>query len=334
MKILLGVILAAALAWSGYWYFGARTVENGLTDWLEQRQQDGWAVNADDVQTNGFPNRFDTTITNIDLADPETGVAWRAPFFQILALSYKPHHVIAVWPDRQTIATPYQTTSITSQDMRGSLVFAPGIDLLLDRATIELGATGLSSTSGWRASLASGQLALRQKPATTNTYDLAIEARDLKLPIAVSQSLSNKRLISDSVETLKLSATATFDAPWDRSAIEVRRPQPTRIDLDLAQATWGELDLQAAGKVKLDKSGVLDGEITIKATNWREILQVARATGAIPDSVYSLLEKGLSTLARFSGNSKTIDVPLQFRNGKTTLGGVLPLGPAPQIILR
>lgn len=334
MRSLLALVLFMGLGWSGYWFLGAQAKERAIAGWLEERRAEGWVVETGAIVTRGFPNRFDTTIENIELADPETGVAWSAPFFQILALSYRPHHVIAVWPERQTIATPYQTLTLTSGGLRGSLEFVPGLDLRLDRGIVEFDRAGLVSTLGWQASAQAGQLAVRQTPVRDNTYDLSFRAADLVLPGRLKDALAREGLVDEDLAALDLAATVTFDEPWDRRAIEDRRPQPRRIDLDLARATWGELDLRLAGELRIDGRGRPDGEITVKATNWREILTLAEASGALAPQVADLMERGLTTVARLSGNPDTIDVPLGFDDGRITLGGLLPLGEAPRLILR
>lgn len=334
MRILLAVIFLAAAGWAGYWAVGSRGLERGLTAWFDARAAEGWAVHVGEIDTVGFPNRFDTTLSDLELADPETGLAWSAPFFQILALSYRPHHVIAVWPDQQRVSTPNQKIDITSETLRGSVVFVPGPALALDRATVEFSTIGLSSTADWRAALGGGQLALRQTPLIENTYDIAFEARDLTLPTRFNEMLAQTGLTSDTAQGLRLEASVEFDRPWDRFAIEDSRPQPVAIDLRLARATWGELDLKLAGELQMDGRGRPSGEITVKATNWREMLDLAAQSGALPESLRGLVERGFETLAGLSGNPKTLDIPLAFRDGQVVLGGLLPLGPAPVLRLR
>lgn len=334
MRIILAVIILATVAWCGYWVIGARSIEASVGRWIEERAQDGWVVSNSGILTGGFPYRFDTSISDLELADPDSGLAWSAPLFQILALSYQPGHVIAFWPDRQMVATPDQKITVTSANMRGSLSFANMNDLLLDRATIEFDTVGLASTLGWNAALDHGQLALRRSPGAENGYDIAFETRNLTVPGAVSETLVQRGLASDRIEALTLSATVFFDAPWDRAAIEDRRPQPRHVKLDLAQLSWGQLDLKLAGTLDIDDTGIPSGEITVKATNWHDMLDLARQTGFVPEAIYPLVESGLKALARLSGNPKTIDAPLRFRNGQILLGGLLPLGPAPRLLLR
>lgn len=335
MRILLAMILVAAAGWAGYWFFGAQSIERGLRGWLDARAADGWVVSVDDLRTAGFPNRFDTTLDRIELADPATGWAWRAPFFQVLALSYRPHHLIAVWPDGQTLATPLQRIDIASDPMRGSLVFAGGSAFTLDRATITASDVALASTGGWQATMADSQLAIRRTPARAgHSYDIAFSATDLALPDGVAARLGQGALVGDTVQRLSVDAQVVFDAPWDRRAIEQRRPQPRRIDLTLARASWGGLDLRVAGTLDVDDTGIPSGSITVKATNWRDMLAMAQAAGLIPANLGRLVEGGLAQIARMNGNPDTIDVPLRFADGRISLGGVLPLGPAPRLVLR
>lgn len=334
MRILLAVILVSALAWSGYWFLGAQTVERGLSAWLDQRAEEGWIAEYASLDTAGYPNRFDTTITELELADPETGVAWTTPFFQILQLSYRPHHVIAVWPDAQRVSTPNQNIEVTSDVFRGSIEFVPGPALALSETTVEMGALSLVSSADWTGALETGQLSLRATPAAVNSYDVYFASRNLTLPERVRRMAAQSDLVGDVAETLAVTATVRFTAPWDRRAIEVARPQVTHIDLDLAQGTWGELDLRFAGELDVDALGVPTGEITVKATNWREMLGLAQQAGWIPANLAPLLEGGLNMVARLSGNPESIDAPLVFSDGNVTLAGLLPLGPAPLIVLR
>lgn len=333
MRILLAIILAAALGWSGYWYWGQRSVENSLENWFAARQAEGWLVEVGGIETIGFPNRFDTTLSELELADPETGWAWSAPFLKIFALSYRPNHIIVAWPDTQSVATPLQTTTVTSDNMRGSVKFRPGIALELDHATIEFDNVGLMSTLDWQMSAKSGQLAVRRTPVSdAYSYDFAINTQEVVLPSRLSDMVRQDG--ESRFGTLDLRATVVFDAPWDRSSIEERRPQPTKIEIDNIEASLDQLKLRLAGDLDIDENGTPSGEIAIKAENWREILALAEAAGAVPQAFAPMLESALQMVARMSGNPDTIDVPLTFRDGRISLAGIVPLGPTPVMRLR
>ena len=76
------------------------------------------------------------------------------------------------------------------------------------------------------------------------------------------------------------------------------------------QATWGQLDLRAAGALDIDSDGQATGQIVVKATNWREMLEIGLAAGAIPARLADTLENGFEALASASGSRGTLDAPL------------------------
>lgn len=334
MRIVLGAVLLAALGWSVYWMLAAASLERGTAAWFAARAAEGWVVDHGPVSVSGFPSRFDLRIETVELADPGTGLAWTAPVFYVHALAYRPRHVIAVWPERQSIATPKERITVTSEDMRASAQVAAGPEIALERAVLQVASLGLVSSAGWSASLAGGQMAMRRADGPAPTYEIAASARDVTLPSRVAQVLSDRGLVSEVAEGASVEARVVFDRPWDRRAVEDRRPQPREIDLTLARATWGALDLRLAGAVQVDAEGVPEGSVTVKAQNWREILALAMAAGVVPEAAGPVLERGLAALAGLSGNPDTIDVPLAVENGRVTVGGVVPLGPAPRLVLR
>ena len=332
MRRLLSLVVLAAILWSGWWVIGSRGLKMGLETWLEARRAEGWVAEASDISVLGFPNRFDATLENPALADPDSGLSWQAPFLQIFALSYRPQHMIVTWPTEQLLTTPLEKLRVTSAKMQGSAVFVPGPDLAIDRLTVVADSFRVSSSNGWWVALPTAQLATRRHEGPEATYDVALDAASARLSQEV-RAIFGQVALPETLEALKLDATLGFDAPWDRFAIERQRPQVTKLDLTLAEAKWGNIHVQAAGALTVDAAGLPTGDISLRATNWREILQIAVATGAVPADLAPTIETGLSLLAGLSGNDKTIDAPLSFRNGRMSLGPV-PLGPAPRLVIR
>ena len=152
-RIMIMAIALAAGGWGGYWMIGSGAQQQSIERWLQNRAQNGWVANYSAVEVRGFPNRFDSTVTDLELADPEYGWSWSAPQFQMLQLSYRPNHVIAVWPDRQVVATPEARVDVASDDMRASIIFEPDTDLALNRATLTLGNVRLNRRDGWTSGI-------------------------------------------------------------------------------------------------------------------------------------------------------------------------------------
>lgn len=325
MRRLIMIAVIATVLWGGYWFVGSFGVDRGLTAWIEDRRDDGWVAEYTSLDVRGFPNRFDTTFEDLELADPDTGLAWSLPFFQILALSYQPNHVIAVWPNQHSISTPAERLDVASAKMQASLVVVPGTDLVLDRATLASEALQVTSSQGWTSGADNLQLATRQVEGAPLTQDIAIEATGVTIAEPMRRALDPLGALPDQVETLRLLTKVTFDAPWDRFSVERARPQPTAIEIDDLTALWGDLELRAAGAVTLDATGRASGEVTVKAVNWKEMLDIAVAAGVLPETTRGAAESALSLLAGLSGRADTIDAPLTLRAGTVFLGP-LPLG--------
>lgn len=334
MRVLLGIVTVGAALWSGYWFIGQNGVTSGFASWFETRRAEGWAAEYTSLETQGFPNRFDTSFENLVLADPETGLAWEAPIFQILALSYKPNHVIAAFPTQQLFATPQEKFQVVAEDMRASIVTGADVSMPLERSTLTASSLAITAESTAETMQAEAlRLAVERLPTGQPTYRLGLAADGLSPALDWRVQLDPAGRLPDAFDALSADITVTFDAPWDLSAIEDARPQPRRIDIKLAEARWGRLELLAAGEVDVDSAGLPKGEIVIKARNWRDILQMAVSSGTLNQGFADTLESGLSLISQMAGNPETLDIPLNFSGGRVRIGPV-PLGAAPVLRLR
>lgn len=331
MRKLLVVIIVAAVAWSAYWFIGAQGHKAAMTKWLDDRRAEGWQVDYSDHQLRGFPNRFDTTLTDLALTDPETGISWQAPFFQILSLSYKPNHLIAVWPDTQVFATPFEKFTLNTNTMRASLIVKPSTSLALDSTQVEMASASITSSDGWTAGFDTLNAAIRNTPGTASTYDAAITIDNLTPGERVRGLIDAGGTLPDMVETLRLDLQAALAAPLDRRALETRRPDITNLDIRDLRGTWGELELRAKGDMEVDNAKP-DGQLAVTARNWRDMLTLAVRSGALPERAASALEIGLGFMANASGNSNSLDATVNFKGGAAFVGP-LPIGPAPRIEL-
>ncbi|MDJ0640076.1 MAG: DUF2125 domain-containing protein [Paracoccaceae bacterium] len=330
MTRLIVVLLVGTLAWMTWWALGKSAYEQGLSAWIDERRAVGWAADVGSMETGGFPNRFDTTITDLRLADPRTGVAWSSPFVQLLSLAYKPHQVIAVVADEHRFSTPLETFDIVHEDARASLFLKPETALGLNSARLTVTQLGLTSTLGWRASLDDGQFAVESVPAAENTYRVGVNVDQLRPADATRRTLDPAGVLPEVIDNMHLDAILAFDRPWDRFAIEERRPQPTRIDLTNLSAEWGTVTFRAAGEVDVDAEGYPNGEITVRAVEWRKLVAMAVSSGVLPVEAAGPLERALELMT--SGRD-TLDATLGLRGGMVRLG-VIPIAPAPRLVIR
>lgn len=333
MRGLIILTLLAGFAWSGWWFIGSSAQEAAINGWMEQQRQAGWTAESDTVSVAGFPNRFDTVLTNLELSDPQAGWKWQAPNFQILSLSYKPNHIIAVWPGTHIITTPNDRTSISGDRIRGSVIFAPETSLALARLQLEIENLLMLGDSGWQATVQEANVAFfaDNTPAVEdNTYNLFVHAKEITPPTNWRNTLIQKNPLPESIPETVLDATMTFDHQWDRFAIEQGVTRLTMLQIRSLRFIWGALELRGAGKIEVNKDGFAEGEFTVQARNWRDLLQLLIATNVLDAKDAQNIESVLGLLAKAAGNPETIEVTLNFRNNNTYVG-FLPIGPAPQI---
>ncbi len=330
MRQLLWAVLIAAAAWSAYWFVGSTAKERALLAWLDDRQAAGWIATTETMKVTGFPNRFDTKITGLELADPSQGWAWSAPNFEIHALSYKPNHIIAIWPHEQSWSTPNGTTKITSQDMRGSVKFVPSTALVLDETTIDIKGLQLKGPD-WSAGLESAIFATRQSAAGENAHDLAFSAKNLAMPPFWQAIVNRAGNLPTVFSDAEIETTMFFDRPWDRFALETHRPLLTSFDLTKLRLLWGELQLDAKGNIKIDAQGYFVGELQLRVKNWQDILQMYVDSGALSVGNADLIRSGLNVVAMLSGDPRTLNAPLTFADGEARIGPVW-IGSAPRLV--
>ena len=127
MRFILWFGLVLGVLWGGYWFVGSSAIRSGATQWFADSAAQGLIAENGGITVSGFPSRFDMTVTTPRLTDLASGWGWKAPFAQILSMTWKPWHVIAVLPQDQEIDGPDQRIALTNSKMSASLRVEPSI---------------------------------------------------------------------------------------------------------------------------------------------------------------------------------------------------------------
>ena len=333
MRGLITLVLVLSLGWSAWWLFGTTAQKTGIETWMEQRREAGWVAEVEEFKVTGFPNRFDSIFTDLSLSNPQAGWTWEAPNFQLLALSYKPNHIIAVWPGRHSYSTRNDTITITSSLFRGSLIFKPDTALSLDRMQLETTDLILAGETDWRASAKEASVAFFAHNAPDlpqNSYDLYIKALEFSPPATWRDTVDEGGVLPETIPEVILDASLTYDNPWDRFAIEQTNPRLTAIQIRDLRFLWGELNLNGKGSININDDGYMEGDFTLQAQKWRELLDVIIAAQLLTPDFATSLDRGISVVAALAGNPDDIEIKLRFNGGLTYIGAI-PIGPAPRV---
>jgi hypothetical protein len=310
------LVLLAGVAWCGYWFIGARTVEGFARDWIAAQSAAGLVAEEQGLDVTGFPNRFDVTLTEPRLADPRAGWGWQAEFLQLFSLSYRPWHVIAAFSPRQTVTLQGQSVTVEAGKLQGSVVVEPGTSLPLQRSTLAGETLRLTPDAGPALQIAGLRFGSEADPGDLSRHRIGLEASGLAMEGGPAAAR---------IELARLDAWVTFSGPIDRQSL-ARPPEMTAIDLREAILNWGDVSAFARGTVATDLAGIATGEITLRLENWSAALDRLVDLGVVPASNLSGLRQIGQVLSLTSGDGRSVELPLKLSPAGVTVGG-FPVAP-------
>lgn len=332
MVRVIGCLVIFTALWSGWWFIVATGVERAVQNWLELRQAEGWQAEAQNITHSGYPATLKLRIDAPQLADPTTGVALEMDRLDLSAPAW--------WPGDVTLDLPETPIRMASHDGPLTLQAEQGQAVLNLHPGPSLQVEAMQATSGlWQIAAPEGALlsgtdfttSMVQDPDTVETYVFDINATALTPGTILRAGLPPDWPLT--FDAFKARMTVTFDTPWDRTALEDRRPQPRVITIEDADIKWGPLRHRASGNLTVDSEGIPDGTLIVKIENWRQALDIAQDNGALAADFRPQAETVLNMLSNLGGDPETLNLTLTFKGGAMAMGPI-PLGPAPRIILR
>lgn len=328
MRRLTIFVLVLAALYSGYWFLGARTVAQTAEAQIADLRAQGWSIAYDDLSVRGFPSRFDTSVTALDLQSPDGQIGYQAPFVQAFALSYQPNKLIAAFPDDQVVMLGGQPLTIQSSGLRASTALAANTALALDQMTVEADEMRINSAS---QTLKFTHLlgAIRASGPLPNSYDAYVNAQNITLPEAIREALAAGDL-PDMMEVASADATVVLDRPIDRHTLPQWERDPGKLrglTLRSLNVTWGPLTFGGNGDIMVDANGIPDGVLTLELQDWQAAFQLAFDTDLVPDNA-RFFATAMGT--NLSGGNTDLSLPIRFQNGNMSIGPY-PVGPAPNL---
>ena len=330
MRKLILLIVVAALLYGGYWFVGRSQIQDRLTEALVQADEGAYDVTYSSLKTRGFPSRFDTTVTDFHFADPATGTEWTAPLFQLLALSYRPNEVIAIFPPEQSFTINGTEIALQTDDMRASGKVRANATLSFQDATVTMDAPRFITDDGGQLAIANVLAATRLTPDTTQSYDMFIEAHAIELPENIRRFIDPSNLQPPLVQTLRFDSDATLSAPLELLSPDGDAPAVETLSVKEFAVTWGEISLTAIGDIEPNEYGVPSGSISISARNWQQGLDLAVANGMVEANRRFLVTEIANNLDETPHIPDTLTLTLTITNGIMSLGG-LSLGSVPSL---
>lgn len=327
MKWLTAFLVALMLAWGSYWFIGSRALGANATAWLKDLPAQNIPASYSGLQVQGFPNRFDLALSDLAIGDP-LALQWRAPFFHLLALSYRPNNLIAVFPPSQQFVTPGQTLTLTSASARASVLFQATTALPLDHMELVVTEGDLLSDQAWAARFEQLRFATRQDFSAENAHQIGLDLIGLQPADSLRRAIDPEKSLPEVVDSLHLDLTLQPDRPIDRNGFADGGPGLLSLSLTSLNLHWGSMLLQAEGTLTRGSDGTAEGKIVVHLQDWRHMQALVSAGGFLDPISLGNLSRALETLEQLSPDKTGLEVPLRFANGRVSIAG-LPLFAAP-----
>lgn len=303
------LLLVAAAAWSGFWFFAASQVGVRADAWRAQEAKSGRNYNCANRTVSGFPFRLEIKCEGASVAlvsQTASNVPFTARLGEILVVAqiYDPKRVIAEFKSPASIAIPEQSplrvewskgrasvAGLPAVPQRGSLVFD---DVGIDR--VNANSIPVPVARAKHVEL-HGRLA-DGSPTNNPVIETVLQLNDGSVqgvhPVLAEPFNADIRA---RLTGLKDSAPK----PWPERFREIAAAGG-KVEILQSRIQQGEMIAVAAGTLVLNANGNLDGELQMTVTG------LARIVPAL--GIEKLLEEGVpqATLDRVAPGVKTQDL--------------------------
>ena len=271
------LVLVAAAAWSGFWFYAASHVDEKFDEWRTREAKSGRVYECANRSVAGFPFRMevrctDPVVTLTAQTADQTQLTARLKDILVVAQVYDPTKIIAEFTGPATVASRGEAPSFVAGWTTG-------------RAS----ASGLPTPQ--RVSLVFDDPALDRMSGSTQSP--LLRAKHLELHTRLLEgSLSNNPVVetalqvtAGSLQGLHPILAEPFDAdirallrglkdfapkPWPERFREIQAAGG-RLDFTQSRVQQGETIAVAAGSLALTPAGYLDGELTMTVAGLERI---------------------------------------------------------------
>ncbi|MDB5576695.1 MAG: hypothetical protein JWR80_1871 [Bradyrhizobium sp.] len=307
------LLLVAAAAWSGFWFFAASQVEVKADAWRAQEAESGRVYDCAKRSVAGFPFRLEVRCSGASVtlrAQTAERAATQAPItaslgeILVVAQIWDPKLLIAEFTAPATISDRGGPPAmmVNWSKARSSVVGLPAVP---QRATIVFDEPSIDRVNGpVQTPLARAKLAeLHGRLAEGSVQDRPVIETVLKIEQGSLQELHPllAQPFDADIRTL-LSGLQDFKPkPWPERFREIQAAGG-RVEIVQSRIQQGDLIALATGTLGLSAGGRLDGELQMTVAG---IEKVIPALG-----IEKMLEEGVpqATLDRVAPGVKTSDV--------------------------
>ncbi len=336
IKTLFTVVLIAALAYSGYWYYIARTIEDRMARVSHDLKASGYDLDYEDVSVSGYPYRFVVEMGDARLQSKgrDGMLSAETPLLQAITQPWKPDHWIVIAEKARTdlVLKRSETLEIVSESslIRGSLVF---IDGALARTGIEMENVTLSSPSqSFRPmEVEKMEIHIRRthiERADTPSKDGLFEAKIADVALTLRNAVisgEGSPALGKKIAKFDLDTTLRGTRPlaWSAEELAVWRDSGGTLDLNRLALEWGRLSIKADGDFALDEAFRLLGAVTLHIKGADALIGHLAARDMISAENAVIARESLTFMQLAAGGEdQPLELPILIQDGVISAGPI------------
>jgi hypothetical protein len=304
------LLLAAAIAWSAFWFYAASKVDESAEAWRAREAKSGRVYECAKRSLAGFPFRFEVRCSGASVAlVSQAAAASQAPItarlseILVVAQAYDPKLLIAEFTAPATISGPDRLAlTVNWSKARSSIVRLPAVpqraaimfdDPAIDRINVQV-ATPLARAKHveLHARLADGSA--QDHPAIETALQIAGGSLQELHPLLAQP-------FDADVRTLLTGLQDFSPKPWPQRFREIQAAGG-HVEIVQSRIAQGDLIAVAAGTLGLNAGGRIEGELQMTVAGIEKVIPALGIDKMLQDGVPQ------ATLDRVAPGVKTQDL--------------------------
>ncbi len=324
-----GLLVAGlAAAYTGYWFWLARTFERNLALWVEQQRALGYQISYSAGEASGYPLAATIRLDDVSVVAPPSQQVWSVTTdaVQVSISPWSPLHLRLAHPRQRAV---YE------------LQLAEGTAKRKFQFSVALGTASLSLTGdGGASALAVDALTLEVLEATRKIafiHDLHGGVDLLPPESSLAQSASFRATLSvatlqalaesplgDQIAGLQLTGRVVgpiSTGPAEK-ALTIWSDAGGTVELTEVNATWGPIAASANGTLALDRQLQPIGAFTVIARGFNKAIDAAVEDQLMTPHQGTAAKVWLNARAEKDEVGPKVKLPLTIQDGFVSMGPV------------
>lgn len=325
--VLAVLAVAAAGAYTAYWFHVAAELRKGIEAWAQDRREHGWRVEWDGLAVGGFPPRVEARLAAPRLASP-SGLEWRADAVTASASPFDLTLVTVAAPGPHHLAWRGGPQASVTAEMASAVIDLMPTGRLEDASLVAGGVVVAIEESGeiegTGEPVRMGSLAASVDPAaapaaghedTAATFSLTVQ--DVALPplsgLVMDRAIALVEAQGRLMGAIPSGPPAEALAAWSADG--------GTVELDRLAVDWAPLALEAEGTLALDPALQPLAALSARVRGQGELMDRLAAAGMMEPGAANAAKIVLSLLARPDTRGRpAIQVPVTVQDGALYLG--------------